>query len=185
MITSFAIFETALFPVATIMLDTLPFTPTLLLMIVLFGLGGVFYASATEVWMVILARGIMGVASLLVVCILQTYVGEMSTILDTIRGEKGKRPFKPILYIFLLFSINGMQVLLLGKYHCTCTSLYTCSIVFQCYSINNYFTAYINLMLIQGHCLFRAVFITFRDTHAAETFHMTYYCLLIMALAMG
>ena len=121
MITSFAIFETALFPVATIMLDTLPFTPTLLVMIVLFGVSGVFYASATDVWMVILARGIMGVASLLGSSIMQTYVGEMSTILDTSRGEKGQRPLKPIVYLFHLFSINGVQVLLLGKSNCTCT----------------------------------------------------------------
>ena len=135
MITSFAIFETALFPVATIMLDTLPFTPSLLLMIVLFGVSGVVYASATDVWMVILARGIMGVASLLGSSIMQTYVGEMSTILDTSREEKGQRPLKPIVYLFHLFSINGVQVLLLGKCNSTCTIsvLCTCNIIIYVY----------------------------------------------------
>ena len=114
---SFAICETAFFPVATVMVDTLPYTPLLLSSLLLSGVGGVVYACATDVWMVILARGVMGVSVLFGSSVLHTYVGETGTILDEIREKKGKRPVKHILYMVVMFATNGMQVVMLGMFY--------------------------------------------------------------------
>ena len=108
--------ETVLIPVAVFILDILPFTAPLLLLMLMYAVGGALYASATEVWMAMLARGMMGGAGLFVSAVLHSYIGEMGTMMDKIRKKKGKRPLKNVLYMAVIFSINGANVLVLGKF---------------------------------------------------------------------
>ena len=109
--------ETVLIPVAVFILDILhvPFTAPLVLLMLMYAIGGVLYASAIGVWMVILARGMMGGAGLFVSAVLHSYIGEMGAMMDEIRKKKGKKPLKNVLYMAVMFSINGANVLVLGK----------------------------------------------------------------------
>ena len=72
--------------------------------------------------MVILARGVMGSASMFVAAVLHTYIGEMSTTMDEIRKKKGKGPMKQVLYIVVMFTTNGVNTSLLGNIYFTCGS---------------------------------------------------------------
>ena len=112
---AYSIFETALIPVAVLMLGTLPYTTSLLLTMLLYAVGGAVYACAVEVWMVMLARGLTGSAALFCSSSLQTYVGEMGTIMDKIRERKGKQPMKHVLYIMIMFATNGAMASLFGE----------------------------------------------------------------------
>lgn len=112
---SYAIFETALTPVAALMMDILPYTASYLLMVTAYVIGGTVYACAGEVWMVILARGFMGIGSLLSSALNYIYIGEMGTVMDKIRVKKGKRPLKHIFYTISMFTTVGVNVLLSGE----------------------------------------------------------------------
>ena len=115
MIISSSVCETILIPVAAFILDILPFTAPLSLLMLMYAVGGALYASATEVWMAMLARGMMGGAGLFAASVLYSYIGEMGTIMDEIRKKKGKRPLKNVLYMAAMFALNGANVLVLGK----------------------------------------------------------------------
>ena len=107
--------EILLIPLAVFVLDMLPFTVPILLVMLTYATGGALYASATEVWMVILARGMMGGAALLVSALLYSYIGVMGTTMDEIRKKKGKRPMKNTLYLAVLFVMNAANVTVLGE----------------------------------------------------------------------
>ena len=98
------------------MMHTLPFTPSFWGTILLYTLAGVLYGCATQVWMVILARSLMGTAALLGSAIIFTYIGENGTIMDEFREKKGRRPLKQAVYTFATFATIAMQVLLLGAF---------------------------------------------------------------------
>jgi predicted MFS family arabinose efflux permease len=115
-IISSSVCETILIPVAAFILDILPFTAPLSLLMLMYAVGGALYASATEVWMAMLARGMMGGAGLFAASVLYSYIGEMGTIMDEIRKKKGKRPLKNVLYMAAMFALNGANVLVLGAY---------------------------------------------------------------------
>jgi MFS family permease len=115
-IISSSVCETILIPVAAFILDILPFTAPLSLLMLMYAVGGALYASATEVWMAMLARGMMGGAGLFAASVLYSYIGEMGTIMDEIRKKKGKRPLKNVLYMAAMFALNGANVLVLGKF---------------------------------------------------------------------
>ena len=111
---SFSIFETGLIPPVTIMLGTLPYTVSLLTMMALYGASGIVYACATEVWMVIVARCLMGSGALFTSAVIYTYIGEIGTTMDEIRKKHGKAPRKHALYIMATFFSSGANALLLG-----------------------------------------------------------------------
>ena len=76
---------------------------------------GVVYALAVDVWMVILARGLMGGAALFCVSAVATYMGEMGTVMDDIRKRKGKKPKKHVLYILMLIFMTVGTALVYGE----------------------------------------------------------------------
>ena len=112
---SSALFEFITFPLSLFLIGSLPFTPLLLLTCTLYTAGGVLYGFATNVWMVFAARAIMGMGVSFGMTILNTYIGENGTYMDTIREKKMKRPLKPVLYTTVLLISVVMQVVLLGK----------------------------------------------------------------------
>ena len=65
--------------------------------------------------MVILARAIMGGAGLLLSIIMHTYIGEMGTKMDAMRGKNGKVPRKHAVYVAYLFGLSASYVLNIGK----------------------------------------------------------------------
>ena len=73
------------------------------------------YATATDIWMVILARSGMGSASLFLSSIVYTYIGETGTIMDRGRQIKGKPPRKHMLYTVALFATASANALVLGE----------------------------------------------------------------------
>ena len=81
--------------------------------------GGLFYARATEVWMVIVARLVLGLGTGYGAVVVHSYLGEMSSKLDEIRAKQSKKPIKHIFYIIFIFVINGSFVFSFGKYRLT------------------------------------------------------------------
>ena len=61
------------------------------------------YALAQSVWVVFLARALMGAGIQFGAATLHTYLGEMGSVMDNIRQTQGKKPRKFILYIMLSF----------------------------------------------------------------------------------
>ena len=112
---SFSLFEAATLPLATAMMDVVPYTVLILIMLFLYGVSGAVYATATDVWMVILARCLMGCASLLLSSIVYTYIGEMGTTMDRARNKKGKLPRKNLLYLLAILGATFANALLLGE----------------------------------------------------------------------
>ena len=110
-----ALFELVVFPLTMVLIHSFPFTPLLLLTFLLCTVGGVVYGLATQVWMLFVARGIMGMGVALGMTVLYTYIGEQGTYMDRIREAKQKRPMKPVVYISVLLTIVVLQVLLLGE----------------------------------------------------------------------
>ncbi|CAI8010907.1 hypothetical protein GBAR_LOCUS7119 [Geodia barretti] len=113
---SFSLFEAGTLPLATAMMDVVPYTVLILIMLFLYGVSGAVYATATDVWMVILARCLMGCASLLLSSIVYTYIGEMGTTMDRARNKKGKLPRKNLLYLLAILGATFANALLLGIY---------------------------------------------------------------------
>ena len=112
---SYSICETALTPVVTPMMDILPYTASFLVMVAVYVIGGTLYACAGEVWMVIVARSFMGIGGLLSSALIYTYIGEMGTVMDKIRVNKGKRPLKQFMYTKAMFTSVGVNALLSGE----------------------------------------------------------------------
>jgi hypothetical protein len=111
---SFALFETVLFPLPMLMMDSLPFTLLMLLTFSLFTVAGVVYGCATHIWMVFVARGLMGAAALFASSIIYTYTGEIGSIMDMERLKMGKKPIKGSLYLAITFTTHGYHIILLG-----------------------------------------------------------------------
>jgi hypothetical protein len=111
---SFALFQTALFPLPTLLMDTLPYTPLILFTTFLYTISGVVYGWATRVWMVLVARGLMGSAALFGSSVIYTYTGEIGTYMDRSRQKMGKRPMKDVLYMANTLASNGWYFGLLG-----------------------------------------------------------------------
>ncbi|CAI8050266.1 hypothetical protein GBAR_LOCUS27623 [Geodia barretti] len=111
---SFALFQTALFPLPTLLMDTLPYTPLILFTTFLYTISGVVYGWATRVWMVFIARGLMGSAALFGSSVIYTYIGEIGTYMDRSRRKMGKKPMKDVLYIANTLASNGWYFGLLG-----------------------------------------------------------------------
>ena len=109
-----AMFEFLLFPIATLLIETLPFTPLWLITFLLCTLGGLLYGSATDVWMAFAARGFQGMGLLLGVTVLNTYIGENGTYMDRIRERQQKRPMKHVIYIAVMLAVVVIQIALLG-----------------------------------------------------------------------
>ena len=87
----------------------------MLLVICMFVVAGVMYALAVDVWMVILARGLMGGAALFISSLLHTYIGEMGILLDEIRKKRGKSSVKFVLYISVTVSVTAGVVVAFGE----------------------------------------------------------------------
>ena len=98
---------TVILPVAGPTTEHYPYVFSILAILILFVLGGVFYAHATQIWMVIIARFVIGLGKSYGGVMLHSYWGEMTTRLDNIRKGKNKKPLKNILYILYLFVMNG------------------------------------------------------------------------------
>ena len=118
----FSLFEAGTLPLATTMMETASFTVSILVTMSIYVLSGVVYATATDVWMVILARGFMGCASLLISSIVYTYIGEAGTIMDRGRQKKGKPQRKHFLYFLVLLATGSANAFLLGEI-CRCAEM--------------------------------------------------------------
>jgi MFS family permease len=127
-IMAYAIGETVIAPVAGFTTERFPYVFSLLATLVFFSIGGIFYANSTQVWMVIVARFIIGLGAGYGAVVVHSYLGEMSTRFDEIRQKKKKKPIKHIFYICFLFLMNGAFVFSFG----------TTSIVAQFDRVNPY-----------------------------------------------
>ena len=87
----------------------------MLLLICMFVVAGVVYALAVDVWMVVLARGLLGGAALFISSLMHTYIGEMGILLDEIRKKRGKSSMKSVLYISLTVSVTVGVVVAFGE----------------------------------------------------------------------
>ena len=101
---SFALFEAGSLPLGTVMMDMAPYTVSTLVALIIYAVSGAVYATATDVWMVILARCLMGSAAFIILSIIYTYIGEVGTVMDRIREKKGKPPRKNLLYLLVLLA---------------------------------------------------------------------------------
>ena len=106
------------------MMERAPFTVSILVTMSLYALSGVVYATATDVWMVILARSGMGSASLFLSSMLYTYIGETGTIMDRGRQIKGKPPRKHLLYTVVLFGTGSANAILIGENKCSTIKMF-------------------------------------------------------------
>jgi MFS family permease len=113
---SFGFFEAVSLLLGTFIMDTIPYTVSLLMMLSLYALGGALYATATQVWMVILGRGLMGIGTFMKSSVMYTYIGEMGTVMDESRKKKGKPPRKNLLYTMALLATSFANTLWLGIY---------------------------------------------------------------------
>ena len=112
---SFSLFEAGSLPLIMAIMDLFPYTVLMLIMMLLNAAGGVVYATATDVWMVILARCLMGSGAMFFSSIVYTYIGEMGTIMDQVRQKKGKPSRKNLLYLLALIGTALANALLLGE----------------------------------------------------------------------
>ena len=101
---------------AGFIIDHCPYIFTQVASIALLILGGVVYALATEIWMAIVARLVIGTAVGISSLVMHTYFGEMSTRMDEIRRKQGKRPMKHVLYILFSFVLNGTYIITYGEF---------------------------------------------------------------------
>ena len=111
----FSLFEALSIPPAVVMMKTAPFTVSILVTMSIYALSGVVYATATDVWMVILARCFMGCGSLFMSSIVYTYIGEAGIIMDRGRLKKGKPRRKNLLYTLALLATCFANAILLGE----------------------------------------------------------------------
>ena len=107
--------ELATVPVALWLTQKSPFTIPLLLGLLFLAASGVIYALALDIWMVLIARGLLGVCGGLCLPALHTYMGEMGSVMDNIREKQGKRPRKFTVYIAFSFILNGGYVVAFGE----------------------------------------------------------------------
>ena len=113
---AFSIGEVAISPVAGLTTERYSHVFSLFSGLILFIGGGLFYARATEVWMVIVARFVLGVGIGFGAVVVHSYLGEMGSKLDEIRAKQSKKPIKHIFYIIFVFVLNGSFVFSFGKY---------------------------------------------------------------------
>ena len=78
-------------------------------------MGSVLYASATQVWMVIVALLLVGVGLGSADGVSLSYWGEMTIKWDEIRQEKKKKPVTDVLYVIFLFTKNMAFIVSFGK----------------------------------------------------------------------
>lgn len=117
-------FEFAALPFALFLTHRCPFRITLVVGPLISAVGGVIYAVAVNVWMLILGRGICGLSGGLCIPVLHTYIGEMGTVMDDIKKKQGEKPKKFTLYIAHSFIMNGGFVVAFGKF-CTTIIIYS------------------------------------------------------------
>ena len=92
-----------------------PYTFPILGALIFQVMGNILYAFSTEVWMVILARFVIGIGIGLTSGVCHTYWGEMTVKLDYVRREKNKKPVKDYLFIAYLFISNGGYIFAFGE----------------------------------------------------------------------
>ena len=119
----FGIGEFIFTPITGILSEKLPFTLSLITSNLLFIIGGVVYAVAVNISMVIAGRFFIGIGAAFAVTV-HAYIGEMGTRLDEVRRKKGKKPVKHFLYIMYSFIANGGFVLTFGKLHACMQAVY-------------------------------------------------------------
>ena len=112
---AYSIPETASMIFAGLTAEKIPFTVTILFTCALYVAGGVFYGLATAVWMVVVGRGLMGVGAAFADVTVSSYIGEMGTRMDEIRGRQGKPPRKYTLYIAYSFVMNCTFIVTFGE----------------------------------------------------------------------
>ena len=112
---SFSLFEAGSLPLVMAIMDLFPYTVLMLIMMLLYAVSGIVYATATDVWMVILARCLMGSGAMFFSSIVYTYIGEMGTTMDQVRRKKGKPSRKNLLYLLALIGTTLANALLLGE----------------------------------------------------------------------
>ena len=117
---------------AGFIIDHCPYIFTQVASIALLILGGVVYALATEIWMAIVARLVIGTAVGISSLVMHTYFGEMSTRMDEIRRKQGKRPMKHVLYIIFSFVLNGTYIITYGEFlHIYTLTLSVCTVILR------------------------------------------------------
>ena len=84
----------------------------------LFAVAGALYALTVNVWMLFLAQALNGTAVACGSVVLHMYMGEMGTVMDSIRERKGKKPMKFIIYILYSLMYGCASVGAVGKYLC-------------------------------------------------------------------
>ena len=117
--------EIAFLPVIGYMAGSLQYTISLLVALSLLTFGGTIYALASDGWMVILGRALIGCARASAV-VVHAYIGEMGTRMDEMRSKERKRPMKFALYIAFSFILNG------GYSFAFCKLFWDCSLECFC-----------------------------------------------------
>ena len=113
---AYSIGETFFSFTAGFMIERYPYIFTQVVAIALYVVGGVVYALATEVWMAIVARLVLGTGAGISSLLIHTYLGEMSTRMEEIRRKQGKRPMKHVVYIIFSFVLNGTFIFSFGEF---------------------------------------------------------------------
>ena len=116
------LFEVLTMPFAAVAIKRVPITATVLLSLLLFAVGGLVYALAVNVWMVLTGKSFFGVAITLGLVSTHVYFGEMGAAMDEIRRRKNKKPLKFIIYVSYTFTFSGGLLASAGTYLYTCIS---------------------------------------------------------------
>lgn len=101
-------------PFTAAMVHKLPFTVSILFGLFLYAIGGALYALADNVWMVFIGYGLFGAGSTSAAA-LHAYIGEMGSVMDTIRERQGKKKMKFAIYLAFSFLQNGGYLLSFGE----------------------------------------------------------------------
>ena len=113
---SYPLFQVATTPLAGALLHRLPYSITIASSTMIFITGGIVYSQARSLWTAFVGFGLFGMAATLCTITVNTYMGEMGTVMDEIRKKQGKKPRKYILYIAYSFLMNGGFLPPLGKF---------------------------------------------------------------------
>ena len=121
---SYPLFEMATIPLAGALLHRLPYSISIATFMIFYITGGIVYSQARSLWTAFVGFGIIGMGSSLCPVTVNTYMGEMGTVMDKIRKKQGKKPRKYFLYIVFSFVLNGGYLPPLGEFICVTASNY-------------------------------------------------------------
>ena len=96
-------------------INHLPATIIIISYTILYVAGGIVYALAEHVWMVLVGISLHGAATAFNVLTLLTYMGQMGEVMDDVRKKEGKRPLKFLMYCGVTLTFSGGFIIPFGR----------------------------------------------------------------------